>query len=57
MLDDFFIINIGDYITKDGVLLGENVVKSILSAFSCYKNPDVEKFLREQAINFTQKHQ
>lgn len=57
MLDDFFIINIGDYITKDGVLLGENVVKSILSAFSCYKNPDVEKFLREQAINFTKKHQ
>lgn len=42
MLDDFFIINIGDYITKDGVVLGEDVVRNILSAFSCVPNIDNE---------------
>lgn len=34
-------------------LVGEADVQSALSAFSCPKNPDVEHFIRKNAINFT----
>ena len=57
MLDNLVVININDYITSNGEVLGENVVQGILSVFSCYKNHDVEMFLKEQAIEFTKKHQ
>ena len=57
MLDNLVVININDYITSNGEVFGENVVQSILSVFSCYKNHDVERFLKEQAVEFTKKHQ
>lgn len=33
--------------------LGEDEVKKILSSFSCPMNADVEKFLKEKAIEFS----
>ena len=54
--EDALVFNIRDSFSTD-VVLGEDVVQSILSDFSCTRNLDVEKFLKEQAINFTRKNQ
>ena len=45
-------------INLDGMLsqLGEETTKSILSSFSCPKNKDVENFLKEKAILFSQQN-
>ena len=58
MLNNLLVFNIRRYLvtTKDKEL-GEEKLKEILSEFSCYKNPDVERFLKEQAITFTKKNQ
>lgn len=37
--------------------LGENELKQVLSDFSCEKNLDVERFLKQQSIEFTKKNQ
>lgn len=37
--------------------LGEETLVQLLSEFSCPLNPDVERFLKEQAIDFAKKHQ
>ncbi|MCD8347327.1 MAG: GNAT family acetyltransferase [Lachnospiraceae bacterium] len=37
--------------------IGENAIQDILSDFSCSKNPDIEKFLKAQSIEFTKKNQ
>ena len=36
---------------------GEEELKQILSEFSCNKNPDVERFLKNDSIVFTKKNQ
>lgn len=56
-LDDLFVANIHDYLANNSVMLGEDVVRSILSDFSCYKNLDVEKFFKLQAVEFSKKYQ
>lgn len=56
-LDDLFVANIHDYLANNNVILGEDVVESILSDFSCYKNRDVEKFFKLQAVEFSKKYQ
>lgn len=58
MVNNITVFNIREYLSNsDDILLGENALKDILSEFSCKKNPDVEKFLKEQAIDFTKKNQ
>ena len=37
--------------------LGEDELRQLLSEFFCDKNPDVERFLKEQSIEFTKKNQ
>jgi hypothetical protein len=37
--------------------LGEEELRKLLSEFSCEKNPDVERFFKEQSIDFTKKNQ
>ena len=54
--EDAIVFNIRHYFDADGIL-GEDVVQSVLSDFYCYKNRDVESFLKEQAVNFTKKNQ
>ena len=58
--DRFTVINIREFLKKNDDnedQFGEDTLKQILSGFSCRKNPDVEDFLKQQAIDFTNKHQ
>ena len=51
-------INIRDYLNENNYdQLGEEYLKDILSEFSCTKNLEVENFLKNNAIEFTKKHQ
>lgn len=56
--DSFFYINIRDYLalgTDDEA--GEPELVRTISEFSCPQNPDVELFLKRNAIEFTKKSQ
>ncbi|MCM1262584.1 MAG: GNAT family acetyltransferase [Butyrivibrio sp.] len=56
--DKFFYINIRDYLVLgNDNKAGEPMLKRVLSGFSCPKNPDVERFLKESAVEFTKKSQ
>lgn len=52
----FTVFNIRKYL-QDNRELGEDDLKQILSEFTCPKNPDVERFLKNNAIEFTKKNQ
>lgn len=57
MFNDITVFNIREYLSaRDDKDLGEEDLKQLLSEFSCDKNPDVERFLRQQSIEFTKKH-
>ena len=47
----FYVVALGDMLDT----IGEDNVKNILSSFSCPKNLDVQNFLRDKAILFSQK--
>lgn len=54
----FFAVNIREYLalgTDDEA--GEPALVKLLSGFSCPKNPDVERFLKNSSIEFTKKNQ
>ncbi|MCI8973261.1 MAG: GNAT family acetyltransferase [Lachnospiraceae bacterium] len=56
--DSFFYINIRDYLalgTDDEA--GEPELVRTISEFSCPQNPDVERFLKNSAVEFTKKSQ
>ena len=56
--DNYTMINIREYLalgTDEEV--GEPALVRLLSDFSCPKNPDVEYFLKKNAIEFTKKNQ
>lgn len=55
--DKYSVINIRKMIEGDNPELGESNLIELFSEFSCPKNPDVERFLKEQAIDFAKKHQ
>lgn len=57
MLNEVTVLNIREYLaaTENG-RFGEEELKELLSEFSCSKNADVERFLKEQAIEFTKKN-
>lgn len=58
MVNGITVFNIRDYLSaKDDNVLGEKELYDLLSEFSCEKNPDVERFLKEQSIEFTKKNQ
>lgn len=53
-MNSFNVINIRDFLeNSDSSSIGEDMLKIFLSNFSCKKNSDVERFLKEQAIDFT----
>ena len=55
MNEEFFILNIREYLRQgEG---GEDLLKQVLSTFSCKKNVDVENFLLNQAVDFTKTNQ
>ena len=56
--DKFFAINIRKYLALgDDQEAGEPALVKLLSGFSCPKNPDLERFLKKSAIEFTKKNQ
>ena len=58
MINGVTVFNIREYLSvKDDRVLGEEALRGILSEFSCEKNSDVERFLKEQSIEFTKKNQ
>lgn len=58
MVNGVTVFNIREYLSvKDDQELGEEALKELLSEFSCIKNTDVERFLKEQSIEFTKKNQ
>ena len=56
--DKFFSVNIREYLALgNDEEAGEPALLELLSGFSCPKNPDVERFLKKNAIEFTKKNQ
>ncbi len=55
--NNYIVLNIREFLNNDDQRLGEDKLNQILSEFSCPLNPDVERFLKEQAILFSKKHQ
>ena len=56
--DRFYYINIRDYLPLgNDNKAGEPMLARVLSGFSCPKNPDVERFLKKNAVEFTKKSQ
>lgn len=53
----YTVFNIRGYLGDGSYGLGENELRQVLSGFSCAINPDVEKFLKEQSIDFARKQQ
>jgi len=54
----FFSVNIREYlILGNDEEAGEPALVELLSGFTCPKNPDVERFLKKSAIEFTKKNQ
>ncbi len=56
-VNNFIVLNIREYLENEDKRLGEDILEKLLSEFSCPLNPDVERFLKEQAIEFAKKHQ
>jgi len=57
MFNDVTVFNIHEYLSSDDKILGEEQLQQVLSEFLCFNNTDVEKFLKEQSIDFTKKNQ
>ena len=58
MNDKYFTVNIRVFIDKDKpTYIGDGGLYDLFSDFSCLKNPDVEYFLHNNAIEFTKKDQ
>lgn len=55
--NNFIVLNIREYLESDDERLGEDKLLQLLSEFSCPLNPDVERFLKQQSIEFAKKHQ
>lgn len=53
----YIVFNIREYLNGQNDGLGEDDLLQVLSEFSCEKNPDVEKFAKEQSIEFAKKQQ
>jgi len=53
----YIVFNIREYLNGQNDELGEDDLLQLLSEFSCEKNPDVEKFAKEQSIEFAKKQQ
>lgn len=56
--DEYTAVNIRDYLLDNhSEIAGEQILINLFSGFSCPLNPNVEKFLKENAIHFTKKNQ
>lgn len=54
----YFYINIREYLgQKNSDKIGEAALQAAISDFTCPRNPDVERFLKSNAVAFTKKSQ
>ena len=54
----FFPVNIREYLALgNDEEAGEPALMELLSGFSCSLNPDVERFLKRNAVEFTKENQ
>ena len=56
-VNNFTVLNIREYLENGDRGLGEDKLVKLLSEFSCPLNSDVERFLKQQSIEFAKKHQ
>ena len=54
MANDFLIANINDSLERGSA--GESDLRDLFAGFTCPPNPDVERFLSHQAIDFTKRN-
>ena len=54
-VNKYTVFNIREYLNEKNEELGEDDLRQVLSEFSCEKNPDVERFAKEQSIEFAKK--
>ena len=52
----YSVVSMRSYLSGNSEL-GEDILTQILSEFSCTKNPDVDQFLKNRAVEFTKKNQ
>lgn len=58
MSQQFFVVSLREYLDEnEPVYIGKDKLYELLSSFSCPLNPDVEYFLRHNAVDFTKKDQ
>ena len=55
--NNFIVLNIREYLENDDGRLGEDKLLQFLSGCSCPLNRDVERFLKQQSVEFAKKHQ
>ena len=55
--NNFIVLNIREYLEDKDNKLGEDKLVKLLSEFSCPLNSDVERFLKQQSVEFAKKHQ
>ena len=53
----YTVFNIREYLGDGSHGLGEDTLLQVLSEFSCEINPDVEKFIKKQSVEFAKKQQ
>lgn len=56
-MSKYTVFNIREYLNAENPELGENELSQVLSEFSCSMNPDVERFIKKQSIEFAKKQQ
>lgn len=56
-ISKYTVFNIREYLNNWNDELGEDDLLQVLSEFSCEKNHDVEKFAKEQSIEFAKRQQ
>lgn len=54
LANNFIVLNIREYLDSEDKRLGEEKLVQLLSEFLCPLNPDVERFLKQQAIYIRQ---
>lgn len=53
----YTVFNIREYLGNGSHGLGEDTLLQVLSEFSCKINPDVERFIKKQSVEFAKKQQ
>ena len=51
----YTVFNIREYLGDGSHGLGEDTLFQVLSEFSCKINPDVERFIKKQSVEFAKK--